>query len=374
MKNNTTTLILLFLVAAITSLTTYFFWIRGADHRDFYPRWAGARLVLSGSNDIYTLEATREIQLSLYGKVIPVDRDQQGFAYPAIILPLLLPFGLINDVEIATALWNGFTVTLMVFGFLLLQSRNATYSKSAIVLSIFWFFTLLTVFQGQITGILIAIFCIGYTALRRERAFLGGIIFSLGFVKPELAFIPILVLLITSVQKRNCSFILGLLAGLLVLLALSFGLLGFWFMDWLEAVIRYSQYAKVVWPLVYAFNLHPGFGFLFLLGIFLIIRWGWKNQEYLFAVSIPLSYLILPQTLVWGLALLLVPINMILSRRTRNPVLLLWFSGWISVFGYRTIADWWNLQGIIFPIAAILIIIYSKIPLPREEINQLQSS
>jgi hypothetical protein len=75
-------LILAILLWIAGSISTYHIWIRGADHRDFYPWWAAARGVVEGSSDIYSPEATRSIQVRLYGFEIPEGRDQQGFVIP----------------------------------------------------------------------------------------------------------------------------------------------------------------------------------------------------------------------------------------------------------------------------------------------------
>ncbi len=79
----TTGLIALILVLwAAFSSATYLGWIHGADHRDFYPWWAAARLHFLDGRDPYALDTTRQMQILLYGHTIPPERDQQGFALP----------------------------------------------------------------------------------------------------------------------------------------------------------------------------------------------------------------------------------------------------------------------------------------------------
>jgi len=353
-------------VVIFTSLATYIGWIRGADHRDFYPRWAGARRILLGSKDLYSLEATREIQLALYGQTLPPDRDQQGFAYPALLLPIILPFALIENVEIATALWEGVSVALIIIGLLLLQSKNTSYSVRIILLSLFWLFTLLMIFQGQITGLVIAVICAGYWGLYHNRDFIGGLILSIGLVKPELAIIPILVLIGLSVKKGKYLLPIGFLVGLISLFLVSVAFIGFWIPAWLKAIVRYSQYAQVVWPISLIFRINPLWG-IFTGSILLIaVLWLRKSEDLLFAVSIPLSFLLLPQTLIWGLSIAMIPMNIVWLKGGKLPVFIVWLIGWLTAIGYIIYAPsyWWRIQEIIMAITVLFLVVYTKMGNP----------
>ena len=206
--------IALLLIWGLISLGTYRAWIHGADHRDFYPRWAGARMVLEGEKEIYSLEATSAIQIRLYGTEIPEGRDQQGFAYPAIVLPFLIPFALIDDVEVATSIWEGLTVVLIVVGLYLLQkTRRRDVSPLPILLLILWSYTLLMVFQGQITGLVLSALSMGVWAYHRRADFIGGILLSIGFVKPELIILPIATLVALAIMRRRFWLPIGILLG-----------------------------------------------------------------------------------------------------------------------------------------------------------------
>jgi hypothetical protein len=201
------------------SISTYHIWKRGADHRDFYPWWAAARGVVEGSSDIYSPEATRSIQVRLYGSEIPEGRDQQGFAYPAILIPFLIPFALIPDVEVATAIWEGLTVVFVVSALSLAQDHlRRRISPIPVVLSILWFYTLLMIFLGQINGLILAGIGIGYWAYRHQFDLLAGVLISATFVKPDLVILPVVTLVAFALIRRRWKFILGVLTGLLDLL------------------------------------------------------------------------------------------------------------------------------------------------------------
>src|SRR5215469_13244704 len=63
---------------------------------DLYPRWLGARELLLHHRDPYGADVTREIQIGYYGRALdparPNDpKDQQAFAYPIYVVPMLAP-------------------------------------------------------------------------------------------------------------------------------------------------------------------------------------------------------------------------------------------------------------------------------------------
>ncbi len=117
--------------------------------------------------------------------------------------------------------------------------------------------------------------------------------------------------------------------------------------------------------MLYSWN--PFLVVLALLGMAFTIYAVRGDRDHLFALSISLSFLLLPQTPIWGLALLLVPMNILWSRATRLPILLIWLAGWLSIIGNFLSSSWWMLQVILFPIAVLLVVLYAHmIPSDQE--------
>jgi len=84
----------------------------------------------------------------------------------------LLPIGHINDVETATALWEGFAVVLLllILSIAVLQKlENESSLLPILIIHFLFFFTLLTIFQGQITALALASLSLGYYAYRGSR-------------------------------------------------------------------------------------------------------------------------------------------------------------------------------------------------------------
>jgi hypothetical protein len=341
----------------IVSLGTYRIWIKGADHRDFYPLWAGARTVLEGSKDLYSVDTMERMQIRLYGNKIPEGRDQQGFAYPAILLPFLLPFSLIPDVEVATAIWEGFTVVLLIITFMILQDLKGEISGIPVLLLLVWFYPLLMVFQGQITGFLLAAMGVGYWIYRNKSKFTAGLIMSIGLIKPELTALPILILLFFEFRKRRFRFAWGVGLGILIMFVMSITLVGWWVGGWFEAIIRYSRYAQVVLPVQYFWAINPilGVGILTLI-IGAVLR-VIEDEEGFFSAAFPIQLLIFPQTPIWGLTVVCLPLILAWNDRKFLGFTGVWLLGWLLVFGSFH-SEWWKFQILAISLATLLLVAF----------------
>ncbi len=345
------------LVWSLVSFTTYRVWIRGADHRDFYPRWAGIRSILEGSKDLYSVEATKEIQLRLYQIEIPANQDQQGFAYPAYLVPLLLPFGFIGDVEVSTAIWVGFSVILFIISLvLLLQQNSRPISFIPVLLFLLWFFPLLMFFQAQMTGLILASLGIGFWAYREGKDLLAGFLLSIGFVKPELVILPVFTLLLFGLLNKRIKFLLFFFFSSLLIFLTSVILVGWWVPEWISAIKRYSEYAKVTWPLGSIWEISPILCLLIvsiLLAMFFRLR---RDVEVFFASSIPIQMLLFPQTLIYGLTMLCLPLSIGWKRKANFIVGFVWLLGWVMPL-FNAHFGLWGLEVAIMSILSLLVLI-----------------
>ncbi|BAJ65034.1 glycosyltransferase family 87 protein [Anaerolinea thermophila] len=348
---------LILLGALILWLATAYFayhaWVHGADHRDFYPRWAGVRRVLAGERDLYSAEATRAMQIQLYGAPIPAGRDQQGFAYPAQLAVLLLPFGLIPDVEIATALWQGLSLLMLAGAFWALRASVSHRLPPGLLLALaVWNYPLLMLFQGQITALLCIILAGAAALFLRRRDALAGAVLALGVVKPELIALPALAFLWLAVRERRWRFLWGLAGGSLGLFLVSVALAGWWIPGWLNGLSAYAGYARVVWAPAELWRMHPAMA-LGVLAFALGMVWRGRQSLWgLLGAGIPAGMLVFPQTLLWGLTLLTLPLLLAYRRGGRAAVWLIWILGWTALF-IQPLAEWWKVQAVGMPVLTL---------------------
>lgn len=342
----------------LTALGSYFAWIHGADHRDFYPRWAGARMVLEGSKELYSIEATEQIQNRLYGKTLPPDRDQQGFAYPAIALPILIPFAFIPDVEIATALWVGISAILLLLSYALLtRAAGQKISFTLFIAMMLWSYPLLMLFQGQMTGLVLAALALGYWAFQESHDLAAGMSLAVGLVKPQLVILPVLLVLDYAIKERRGRVWIGAGLSFLTLFVISILLLGWWVDDWFAALVRYTEYAQTTWALAFLWDLSPLLGIGLILGVVASIPRISRNRDLAFAAALTIQLVLFPQTLIWGLAILSVPLLFAWVNGGRVGALAIWSLGWIAFLALSK-PGLWEWQTLLLPTATYLLVFY----------------
>ena len=336
---------------ATFSVATYLGWIHGADHRDFYPWWAAARLHFFEGRDLYALDTTRQMQILLYGHPIALNLDQQAFHYPAQLLVLLFPLWFIGNVEVGAAIWSGLSVVFLLASLAILNRLSIRPRPvSVLVALLIWQYPLLMIFQVQITALPLISLAAAYWAYSRHKDGLAGISMSLALVKPELTLVPWAVLTGIALYNRRWRlpvFFIGTQAGLFLL---SLVAAGWWLPGWIAAVSRYSSYAKSTWAPLTAWQISPLLAVGVLVGLGLVLSSLRHSPTALFAASIPLGLLTLPQTPFWNLTMLLIPLSLAWQGKGRWVVAFTWVLGWV-LFPFPTT---WQIQYLVFPLLALL--------------------
>jgi hypothetical protein len=220
---------------------------------DLYPRWLGARELLLHGRDPYSPEVTREIQIGYYGRVLDPSRrnepeDQQGFVYPVYVALLLaptvrLPFPVVQR-SFNYLLWllTGVSVPLWL--------RALHWRPSRYVIAIFVILALgsMPVAQGiklQQISLLVAGLLAGCaSALACGYLAVAGVLLGLSTVKPQLACLPVLWLLVWAFHdwRARRRLVWSFAATALALLAGAQIVLPGWMGKFIAAVERYHQY------------------------------------------------------------------------------------------------------------------------------------
>lgn len=338
-------------------------WIHGTDHTDFYPRWAGVRIWLSsgGSLSLYHPETTRRIQRLLYGRPLSATQDQQGFAYPAPLALVILPFAIVPNREIAAALWTGLGCSLTV-----LSVYFWTRSVRQVLWVISWPFMIVALYQAQIEPLIAGLLLGSVIAAFQNRDTWSGFLTSILLLKPQstLLFVASWLGYMFHARRNKALRAFGISAFLIF--GSSLLLWGWWPPEWLAALSRYKNYAQVIWaPLIWQTSYLGGFIWtLALLG--LLVKIGKQVRqtpalELILAYSLPLSLLFLPQTPIWSLGFL--PISLILVQKNRPPHkvnLLASAVGWLSFAGYLVwpASQWWQAQMQWIPLLFLFMVQY----------------
>lgn len=180
--------------------------------RDFINVWSAGRLLIEGRLAIlYDLPAYHAWQVSHFGAI-----GQHNFSYPPLVLPLMLPFGAL-PYPLALAAWT------LATGALFLHAarpwwREATGLPAWLVLATPA--ALVNVWAGHYGSLVGALLLYGWRALEQGRARRAGLFFGLLAIKPHLAMLIPLVLLVRREWRAafTAAATVGALVGFSVLL------------------------------------------------------------------------------------------------------------------------------------------------------------
>lgn len=325
---------LFFLLWGFSSVTSFLLLVPANQQRfDFYPHWVGARTALQGDTP-YTDAVTRQIQLGMFGRELTPEEDQQRFAYTPLIAVLMLPLWLL-PFPLAVSLWLGLQFLLLILTPLLLlnllQWRLAPALFALLLLfSVLVFrYPLVAYVLGQYIPFCLACLVVALWGMVKNRQTVGGLGLAWAMVRPEVVLLPLLALLLLAWRRRQYRLIGTWVGTTAVVWLVTWLLIGFWELDWLQNIAAYRQYAPPDWPPALA-----GSNTLAALVVLLGLGWGaWLGRKawqlphfsrpaWVVAMAVLLSLLLLPQTGDYTLTLALLPLWLLLY--TANGRLLAW--------------------------------------------------
>jgi hypothetical protein len=323
---------------ALLSVASYFLLAVPRQNRfDFYHCWVGTRAVLAGENP-YTQEIVRRIHEGMFGEWFEgAEEIQQRFAYPAIITWLLLPFWLL-PFPVAVSLWCGLQLLLLLvlplFLLSLLKWRLRPIFLAVVLLfSVFFYrYPITSYVLGQFTVFALTCLVVAWWGVVRGHSTVAVLALLGAVVRPEVASLPLLVLLLAAWQMKRREIVLawaGLVACLWLLTRVH---VGPWVWDFMGGMGDYAGTSFLRWP-----PMMTGSGWVAALVVVGVLVWGvwmWIGIRHLpieaqvpwgISIAILVALLLLPQTNAYTLVASLVPVWVILwAGRER------WWS-WLSV-------------------------------------------
>ncbi|MBT7071145.1 MAG: hypothetical protein HN855_09985 [Anaerolineae bacterium] len=238
------TAIIVILAALIGSLTwvNYLVAPQFSGGEELLVPWTAARAFLVEGNSPYALATAHKAQIAIYGQVAEAGEYPYHLDIPFYLLFLYFPFALIDNFDLARALWMSFAeIALFGIGFLCVY---LTQWKTSRILSTLFYLSLLFGFyglypliggSGLIFTTLILLLCL--VALREGWDEILGILLLFGtFRLQNGGLLFLLILFWLFITKRWRVFAIALMS-LSVLFIISYMLLPDWFMPFLRSTL-----------------------------------------------------------------------------------------------------------------------------------------
>ncbi|MGC1379206.1 MAG: glycosyltransferase family 87 protein [Anaerolineales bacterium] len=252
---------------------------------DFLVHWVGARALLNGETP-YGDKTALEIQQVIYGRPARPGENEDRVVYPIYFALIVGPFALTSDFNLARALCMT-SLEIAILGAFWLSFKVIDWRPRPLLFSILMVFSLVwyhgarAIINGNSVAT-IALFFVGIAwALRSQHDRLAGILLALVTIKPQLAPVPGLLLLLWTISNRRWKFALWFLGSLAALTLAGMALVPSWPLQNVIAIMRYSSYNPPTTVGGVFESWFPGIGKQMGWGVSAVIVgvlfWEWKN-------------------------------------------------------------------------------------------------
>lgn len=220
---------------------------------DFYQIWLTSREWRRHRIDPYSDEATREIQVGLYGRTLDSrlsgdPKDQRRFPYPAFVDLLFwpaaqLPFSVARVVVLFCLL--AFTLaSVWLWMKVLAWQSNWQWTLAVFLLVLTSYPVLEGLYAGQIGLIVALLLPASILSLQRGKLLLSGLLLALTLIKPQVTVLAASYLLLWSFDdlRRRGRFWVGFLATAIALVASAMLVWPRWLVSWFHLLAAYRGY------------------------------------------------------------------------------------------------------------------------------------
>lgn len=281
--------VLLLAIVLIATLTwaNYQFALSNPGGNDFIPRWVAARLAPGVSP--YSEQTNQAIQEVIYGQAARATEDQQFFVYPYYALAVFFPFGLVEDLNLARALWmTALEIALLALAIVSLSLAHWKPSLPLLALllifSLAWYHALRALINGNAAALVALFVALALYAIRLKRDALAGVLLALASIKPHMVVLLTPFILLWAISRRRWSLVVTILVSHLLFLTVPLLAQRDWIIQNLRQIVTYiehTRYPIIDSPIDIFSRTWPGVGvqlqwiFVTLLALLLLLEW-WR--------------------------------------------------------------------------------------------------
>ncbi|MFQ6015919.1 MAG: glycosyltransferase family 87 protein [Anaerolineae bacterium] len=292
---------------------------------DFYVPWRGAQALLLQGQNPYSQKVTRQIQLALFGQVVPETQHQFAFAYPLYVALLLAPLVLLPYPQ-AEAIWLCLLLWTLMGGVFLAMKvwgpRPRLRSLTVLTLgSILFYPSARSLILGQLSIVVFGLLVVALWAYQWQKDWLTGAALALSTIKPQMVFLLVPLFLLHAIHQWRWKLVIGFALTLVTLITVPMLLQPAWPLHFLEGLRQYLGYTQIGSPLQIVSDaiLSQGgdiaatMAGLLLVGYLLYQWWkesqhGWGRWPWLVSLTIAVTLTVATRTATTNQLLLLLPL------------------------------------------------------------------
>ncbi|HEX7975435.1 MAG TPA: glycosyltransferase family 87 protein [Anaerolineales bacterium] len=242
-------LVILLALAVLAGLTwaNLRFVTQSPGGNDFLVHWVGTRAFLLEGLSPYSDQVATRIQTLAYGRPAQAGEHELRVAYPLYSTLLFAPFALISDFNLARAFW----MTAMEVGLVLLAVTSLRLTGWQpktwmlvfyLLFALLWYHSIRPLVNGNAVIVVALFFSAAFLSIRSGRDELAGILLALSTIKPQLALLLVLFVLLWAISAGRWRLVVALVGTSLFLVFGAMLFLPDWPLQNLREVLRYPAY------------------------------------------------------------------------------------------------------------------------------------
>ena len=214
---------------------------------DFLVHWVGTRALLLDGLSPYDDVVAERIQTLAYGRPAEPGEHELRVAYPMYSGLVFFPYALIEDYDLARAIWMT-TLEIALIGLALISLRLTRWKMNLwliplfLFFSIFWYHSLRPLINGNAVILVTLFYVAAIAALKSGRDELAGVLLGLSTIKPHLVILPIIFVIIWSLISGRWKILFWLVITLVVMSVSAALFVPDWPLQNLREILRYSSY------------------------------------------------------------------------------------------------------------------------------------
>jgi hypothetical protein len=238
-------LVIIIILVALTA-ANFRFATTSPGGADFLTHWIGTRGLFHGESPYSSIMALR-VQTAFYGRAAINMENEFLDPYPLYTAIFFSPFAMINDFNLARSMWMTFLeISLLVTFLLSLQIVNwKPKTVAMILLTIFfvlWYNSIRSIINGNIVIINALLLTSSLWFVKVKKDSLAGFFLALATIKPNLALLPGILLILWMARAHRWRFIYWFAGSLAALIFAGYLIIPDWLLQNLENILQYNSY------------------------------------------------------------------------------------------------------------------------------------
>jgi len=326
---------------------------------DFLVHWEGTRAFIFEGISPYSDTVALRIQTATYGRPARQGEHELRVAYPFYSELIFAPFALIDNYNLARAIWMTFLeIALLGITFFSLRLTNWQPELGVLTIlllfSLLWYHAMRALINGNVVIFVALLIVASLLAIREKQDGVAGLLLAYSTIKPHLVILLLVFVFIWAISRKRWKLILWTIGSEVLFIGLGMLFLPNWILQNIWEVLRYRSYnppgtvADVFKEYFTGIGNQLIIGFVVVLAIVLIYEWvkAWKRDFNWFlwtaSLTLVISQWIGIQTDPGNFIILFLPLILVLANINKRwprsgvwaivTVLLLLFFGLWALF------------------------------------------